>query len=371
MQVPLIIHADKIITFLRPYGKDLNLKIGDIVRAEVINVMNSGDVALRVSQKNGENSIIVAKSDIPLAKGATVLFKVAASDSEIKLQFMGTASEGNKTVQINEESLPQRVLRMLSEFAGSKLKPEELKLMDEIFKALPDRIKTAFPEFRALERIMPEIEKVNSEILKKSLEESGVLLETKLKLAVQEQGETGTADRLNSLLSGSDNKLELLKLKAALQDEHVLDALKRAGIRPTEVSGTVDKLIKNLEYFQLTSQVNDAVYTFLPLTWQELREGELSFRKNRDGRGESYTCDINLDMEASGKLSISVTLYEGAFYVTFYAENTKLKSMIEEGRGLMEDKFSAADLLLKAVNITQKQGISFGAKKEQGLNIKV
>ncbi len=372
MQVPLIINADNVLTLLKPFGKSLNLKINDIISAEVLNVMDSGDVSLRVQLKNGESSILVAKSDIALTKGMTVQFRVTASDSEIKLQFMGTASEGNKMIEkTGEELLPQKVLRMLSEFAGSKMKQEDLTLMQEVFKALPERIKTAFPEFRALERIMPEIEKLSSELLKKSVEDSGILFETKLKLAVQEQGLDGTGERLKSLLSGGDHKMELLKLKEALQDPQLAAVLQRTGIKPSEVGGMVDKLIKNVEFFQLTSQVNDAIYTFLPLTWQELKEGELSFKKGRDGRGESYTCDINLDLEPAGKLSVAVTLYEGNFFVTFYAADEKLRQMIDSNREFLETKFSAAGLNLRVVNVGQKQEIDFGAKKTQGLNIKV
>jgi len=368
MQIPLIIHPDNVLTFLKPYGRNFNLKINDIIKAEVLNVMASGDVSLRIQQKNGEGSIIVAKSDIPLTKGMTIQVKVAASDAEIKLQFMGTASEGNKSVQTSAEELfPQKVLRVLSEFAGSKLKQEDLKLLEEIFRALPDRLKAAFPQFLSLEKIMPEIEKLNSELLKKTVEDSGVLFETKLKLAVQE----GSPEKLNSLLASGDHKLELLKLKASLQDAQIISALRSVGIKPSEVDGVVDRLIKNMEFFQITSQVNDAVYTFLPLTWQELREGELSFKKGRDGRGESYTCDINLDLDPAGKLSVAVTLHEGNFFVTFYAAQENLKQMIDDGRESLEKKFRDAGLPLKAINIATKQEISFGAKKAQGLNIKV
>jgi hypothetical protein len=100
---------------------------------------------------------------------------------------------------------------------------------------------------------------------------------------VQEHGLNGTDERLKSLLSGGDHKMELLKLKEVLQDTQLSSVLQRTGIKPSEVTVMVDKLIRNVEFFQLTSQVNDAIYTFLPLTWQELKEGELSRRKGWQG----------------------------------------------------------------------------------------
>lgn len=372
MQFPLIINSENVLTLFKSYGKDLNLRINDIIKADVLNVFDSGEVSLRIMQKNGESSIIVAKSDIPLTRGMTVEFRVTASDAEIKLQFMGTASDGNKTIGDEaHELLPQKVLRMLSEFAGSRLKQEDLNFMEEIFKALPDRVKTSFPEFRALERIMPEIEKLSSELLRKSVEDSGILFETKLKRAVQEQDLSGTSERLKILLSSGDQKLELFRLKEALHTTELTGALQRAGIKPAEVAGMVDKLIRNVEFFQLTSQVNDAIYTFLPLTWQELKEGELSFKKGRDNRGESYTCEINLDLEPAGKLSVAVTLHENSFYLSFYAADQKIKDLISKGKDLLEQRFREAGMSLRVVNISRKQEIDFGAKKTQGLNIKV
>jgi len=227
--------------------------------------------------------------------------------------------------------------------------------------------RASFPQFLALERIMPEIEKLNSEVLKKSVENSGVLFETKLKLAVQDGG----PERLRSLLAGDDHKLELLNLKAALQETQVVSLLRDAGIKPSEVGTLVDKLIRNLEFFQISSQVHDAVYTFLPLSWQALKEGELSFRKNSEERNESYSCEINLDLEPTGRLSIAVTLFEGHCFITFNAEDQGFKELIEEEKDMLNRRFSEAGLILKAVNIARRQEIQFGAGEALDLNIKI
>ncbi|NTU41615.1 MAG: flagellar hook-length control protein FliK [Nitrospirales bacterium] len=371
MQNALIVHPDSIITFLKPYGRELDLRIGEVIRAEVLNVMSSGDVALRISRKGSDSLILMAKSDIPLTKGTSVFFKVSATDSEIRLQYMGPAVEGSKPEMPAEGSLPQRIRQMLDGLAGSKMKAEDLRFMEEALSRLPEKIKDALPELRALERLMPEIGKLSSELLRRSVEESGLLFETKLRLAVQGEAEADTAARLKEVLSGSDHKLDLLRLKAALQEGEVIEAMRTAGVRPAELSATVDKLIRNLEYFQLSSHIGDAVYTFLPLAWQELREGELSFRKNRDSKGSSYSCDISLDLNPAGKLSISVSLFEDAFYVTFYTEDAGLSALIEQGKEMLEQRFSSAGLILKAVNISQKGDLSFGAKKEQGVSIRI
>lgn len=366
MHLPPIIQSEGVITFLKPFGKDFRLNVGEVVKAEVLNVMDSGSVSLKVTRKNGESSIIVAKSSTPLATGSTASFRVSGGDNEIKLQLMGTATDGSRTSGHAEEPLADKILRVLSEFTGSRLKQEDLDLIGELFRALPGKVKSSMPELNALQRMLPEAGKLNPELLMKSVGESGVLFETMLKIAVRD----GDPEKLGRLLRSDDHKLALLRLKAALEDEAFMVALYKTGLKADEISATVDKLIRNIEFFQVSSSVNDAVYTFLPLTWHGLSEGELCFKKGMEGMRASYTCEINLDLDPMGRLSVSVTLFEGGFYLTFHAEETGAKELISKNREHLERKFSEAGLTLKALNISRKKDIAFGPERRQGLDIK-
>jgi flagellar hook-length control protein FliK len=112
-------------------------------------------------------------------------------------------------------------------------------------------------------------------------------------------------------------------------------------------------------------------YTFLPVLWDDLRDGEFLFRKNREGGRESYTCDINLDIESLGKLSISVTILDKSFYITFFTERNEVKDLIQLQKHILESRFASQGLSLKAINFNYKKDIPFGKASEQGVDVKI
>lgn len=372
MQIPLIIQSDNLITFLKAAGKGIRLEIGDIVKAEVINAMESGDVALRIVQDNGKGGIIIAKSNIPLMKGETVLLKVMGGDSEIRLQLVGKSFESQ--MQPAKEvvaEIPENILKALSELSASRMKNADFTLLRSLFRSIPENIKTSHPEFSLLEKIMPEIERLNAGLLKKSVEESGILFETKLKFEVKGTESNLKTDNISSLITETDQKGLLLRIKDLMTDDHVTAALRSSGLKPEEIINGIEKFIRNIEFFQVTSRINDMLYTFLPVVWQELKDGELSFRRQRDDERESYTCDINLDLEPAGKLSASVTVFEGSFYVSFNTEKPETKDLLLAEKKRLEQQFADAGLRLQVINVGQGQEIVFGAKQRQGLDLKV
>ncbi|MBA4373175.1 MAG: hypothetical protein C0402_09985 [Thermodesulfovibrio sp.] len=446
MQIPVIVTNDNIYSFYRSFGKALQFSVGDIVKAEVIKAMASGTVSLRITTGDGETGLIAARTSLPLTAGSQVMLKVAGGEGEIRLQLVGTASEGSLiNNQPPHENIPAKLISMLSGLANAKIKNEDLLVLQQAFAKIPGAIKTAFPEFRALEDLMPQIAKVNPELLQKSVEGSGVLFETKLKLVSQDmlqQSEGGsgpgfvvegdedqikllrqvisdetvlkavkasgtteadlaaTVDKVirnvmdpsgkvsgQSLHAGgpelaaannkllftpeTDQKALLLKLGDLLRDGDVVSSLKAAGVNAPEVSGVVDRMLKNIEFFQLSSKVNDVLYTFLPVTWQEMRDGEITFKQEARSGSRAFTCDISLDLITLGRLSVSITLFEGSYHVTFYAEDTGTRSLIEAEKSQLEQGFSEGGLPLRVVSVAAKRGASFGATDKKGLDIKV
>ena len=84
----------------------------------------------------------------------------------------------------------------------------------------------------------------------------------------------------------------------------------------------VDSLIKNIEFFQLQSKLNDTIELFIPFFWKSLRDGELVFSESYKGPSDSksYSCTINLDLESSGRVSAIVLLMHDSVHLSFIAE---------------------------------------------------
>ncbi len=369
-----IINSDKFLTFVTPPGKSVSLKAGAVVRAEVIDVVETGEVTLRVilpvdEGKYGQGSLIKARSEVPLTKGQDIYLEILGGDKDIKMRFIGNAQD---TAKSESDNVSANLFKMLAELSGSKLSSSEFKFLLNTLKSLTEDMKVVLSELKGLEKFFSEMKQLNGSLLKAIVEDSGVLFETRLKLSIlkglADSREPASRDLL--LQTEGDIKGMLLKLRELLKDQNIIEALKLAGLRGKEIADTVDKFIKNIEFFQLTSKVNDMLYTFLPVLWDDLKDGELLFKKNSDDNQDSYTCNINLELEPLGRLSISLTMFDKAFYITFLTERLDARDIINSEKQAIEERFASLGLALKAINVNQKHNIEFGQTQNHEVNLK-
>jgi hypothetical protein len=351
-------------TFSTHYTRNLSLKVGDIINAEVIEVMDSGSVSLRIIHESGQKTpIIIAKPDMPLSIGERLLLKVTDLGEQIRLQLMGMSNE----LKANDgtEAIASRIYAMLSDLSNSRLKSEDMRLLIRFFRSMPDAVKSVLPEINILSGIMPEIESLNQKLLKRSVEGSGVVFESRLKLlTAKELMDAGE-------LAVVDAKGLILKIIGKLSDAEVINVLKMLGFDHKEMEKTLNRMLRNIEFFQLTSYINDLLYTFLPVSWYGLRDGELMFKRDKGAKGDSFTCRVYLSFERIGSLLVSVTLFNKAFYVTFYAEMPDTVEMILSAKALLEKRFIESGLLLNAVNVSQRLDIDPCVKGQGELDIRV
>ena len=73
------------ITLLKPSGKSINLKAGELIKAEVVDIMPSGTVVVRLKDFH-----VPIKTEIPLKEDTSLLLKVLQGDvdKKIKLQLI-------------------------------------------------------------------------------------------------------------------------------------------------------------------------------------------------------------------------------------------------------------------------------------------
>ena len=353
-------------------GKAFPLKIGTLVRAKVIDVNEKGGVLLRLlsgskSKGNLQGALIKASSEVPLTKGQTLYLEILGGKESIQMKFVDDA---RMTSESPMQNIPPKLLDMLASLSESRLSNTEFKFILNMLKSLPQNIKKSIPEFRTLEKLLLDIKQIDGKRLKAFVETSGVAFETRLKIAVL--NDSGSILRnLMALQAEGDLKALLMRFKKLLKDEGVINTLKLSGFRISDVSGTVDRFIRDIEFFQLTSRLNDMFYTFLPVLWDDLRDGEFIFKKGKGNRRGSYSCDINLDLESMGKLSISVTILNSSFYVTFFTEREDIKDIIKSQKHILEGRFASQALPLKAISVNQKKEIVFGKTQIQGINVKI
>ncbi len=314
-----------------------------------------------------KEKIIRAKSEVLLIKGQNIHLEVVGGKKNFKMRFIGVSRSPSNALQ---ENIPTRFLEVLAKFSESRLSNSEFKLLLKTLRSLPDSIKAALPELKGLEKLLSRITQLNDRLLKSSVETSGVLFETRLKFAVLR--EPGTVlQSLLALQAEGDLKALLLRLKRSLKDRDVINILRQAGFKESEIANTLERFIRNIEFFQLMSKAHDMLYTFLPVLWDGLKDSEFMLRKHPDNGKDSYTCDINLDLESLGKLSISVTVSDKNFYITFLTERPGVDGLINSQRLALERRFATQGLSLRMINIHHKQNIAFGQAQRHGINLKL
>ncbi len=452
------------ISIEKPTGKAISLKSGEIVKAEVMDILPTGGVTLKV-----KGDFITAKTDIPLEKGSLAFFKVTdlpVEGKDLKLQFMGYTPESAKdhemtlsSFNIKESPIPKLIQELTNSLTdikkgiasgGGNADANIVKLQNinsEILKALPTDINSLPKEIRTqLQNLLqaslktagegiqtrlegfikqlPEgiknhplvqnltkdltvsIEKLLQTPMKGVLQDTGVALEAKLKAIVEmfqqmkysenlkeeatilPQGkDTVTHEQKQSLQHDmtaikKDLKAGLLQLKQLIMEEgkETVKGFSTADLTPTQreiAVRVIDGLIKDIETFQVLSKTTDSFYTFLPINWQELKDGEVSFKRGRsDAKGISYSCRINLDLERFGKLSVMVMIYNKEFLVSFRAENPAFQAILSNNVNVLQDAFIARGLNLKAVNVLDSNDTSMEQFErleslENQVNIKV
>jgi hypothetical protein len=364
-------NARNILTFIGQANRALSLKAGSVIKAQVQDVKDNGNALIRIlttggGQENKQNTVIKAFSEIPLAKGQTIYLEVLDNKDSIQMRFIG---ESGGQANSAKQNIPAKFLELLANLSDSKLNNSDIKTLIHMLKSLPEHIRTAVPEFRSLENFLMDANQLTGKQLKAFIESSGVAFETKLKIAVM--NDPGSVfQSLAALQSEGDLKALLLRLKKMAKNQNFINALKESGLKPAEISSLADRMIRNIEFFQLSSKINDMFHTFLPVMWDSLKDGEFIFKKGSHNSKNSYTCDINLDLDPLGRLSISVTTVDKGFYITLHAERPETQSLISSSRDMLEKRFSAQGLSLKMMNVGQKDEISFGNLHSQGINLK-
>ena len=164
---------------------------------------------------------------------------------------------------------------------------------------------------KVLKNIMGDLQNVSEKDLKAKLENSGVFLESKIK---------------KTPLSGQKEMLAT-DLKAVLLKTH--DELS-ASQHPNkqELLKQIDKLSLQIDYYQLSSHLNNASSLYIPYSWDALEEGNITLKSAKD---EKFFCDIELKLKEYGELKLRLGMFEkNQLNMNITTESEELKKLIKE-----------------------------------------
>jgi len=191
------------------------------------------------------------------------------------------------------------------------------------------------PKLSKLESFSQPIGTVNAPILKEKIADSGIFMESKIAALAD-----ASSEKLEESM-GRDVKSNLLTLKSALEELNVPN--KEA------LQTHLDQLITKIDYHQLLSHLSSTNSLYFPFSWDQLQEGNLTFKK---AKGKKFYCEINLTLKEYGALDLMMGLYEeNQLDLQIYTEKTELKTLIQTHLELLRALLIDAGITLRLLRI--------------------
>ncbi|HHN63893.1 MAG TPA: flagellar hook-length control protein FliK [Nitrospirae bacterium] len=342
---------------LYPEGRPpVSLSSGEILRARVVSIKDRETLTLAL-----KGSTIRAKSEVALNRGDSIIVKVESRGDQLRLKLLGIDQQ---------EALQTPSVRF---FSGPGMEKKTLgELLDLIgrLNKLPPVIKERLPEIeKIVGRFSLSPVSLKGDQLKDLTESSGVLLETRLKHILLGGPQGGPAPEW----IGRDMKVLLLQLLDRLNEGDTIKFIRQNSGSVSSIRKTLNELLQNIQYHQLESRINDAVQTYLPLIWPELRDGLLVFRrlKRPHPRDSALCCFIRLTLDRYGELVTSLLYQNGFIHVVFYSESALLLDSLERHNTLLKSAFDSAGLRLSTLRVSLEREMKKAFLRGEGVDIKV
>jgi hypothetical protein len=425
IRIQEIATAGQFITLLKPVGKEVPLRLGEILEGQVVDIFPEGGLTIKV-----KGGFLPARTGLDFQKDQNIQLKVLnqrGPKGELILQVIDQKPESlplsdklpifpnsrQQTVEILTRQLSNLIGKLTysggNGAAGAVNGKQALAvetgqlnhLLESLLKALPANIelipKTIRVQLQHIlqysltglgkniqervalllshmaedmnepllgpnlkDRLLVSIEDLVANQIKTALENSGVALEAKLKSLSAHPSDDSKINK--------DLKAILLQIKETMEQEEGIGSKpgliqkmngfgtnSRGEVFPAEpkIFSEVDSLLKDINTFQLLSKVSDSFWTFLPVQWQELKNGDLVFKRRTADNGDvSYSCGIHLDLgEEMGPISVFMVYQFRDFNLTLKIDHPGLKAEVDSHLRELKENFKSAGLTLRNVSL--------------------
>lgn len=310
-----------------------------------------------------------------VAKLEDLVQKSLLIESKIQNSTQSTPQEIAKvTTQIKQilNRLEILTLNPAKESILEKKSQEILKLVEQTLKTIeffPRELSRA----TISEKIKQIVNLIKSEMIKSDakspLHVEVAKLVNKLEIVMKEQIATKQIVPNQRLLTDisikhelvNDIKSVLLSIKSELATQTTSSS--------REIFLQVDRLLIQIESFQLLSLSSNSLSTYLPFLWDGLQEGQVSLKSLEENR---FFCEINLKLKEHGKIDLMMILFEEIHLnISMFAEKKEFISLVRENLSSLKQGINRLGLIPLSVELKiretedEVQSHSLGA----GLNI--
>ncbi len=331
---------------------------------------------------------VVAKLEELVQKSSLIESKIQNSPKEILQAVQKDVKKDIVQIAPSEiKKVVAEVKQVLNELKSlvldSKKEPILESKSQEIVKLVEQTLKTPdfFPKELSKATISEKLQQVvnlikselNKSDVKNSLHVEVAKLTNKLETVIKEQVITKQIVPNQKLqveapikhVLANDIKSTLLNIKHELSTQTTPIA--------REISIQVDRLLTQVDYFQLVSLSSNSQTSYLPFLWDGLDEGQVSLKKLKENR---FFCEINLKLKEYGKIDLMLMLFDDIHLnISVFAEKKEFIELVQENLPALKQGINKLGLIPSTVQLKERhlkeETQNFTGSLGTGLNIEV
>lgn len=207
------------------------------------------------------------------------------------------------------------------------------------------------------EKLQQVVNLIKSELVKSDVKNSlhveVAKLTNKLEAVIKEQIATKQIVPNQKLLVELPIKTELANdIKSTLLNiKHELSSQNAPASR--EISFQVDRLLTQIDYFQLLSLSSNTQTSYLPFLWDGLQEGQVSLKKLKENR---FFCEINLKLKEYGKIDLMLMLFEDInLNISVFAEKKEFIDLVQDNLPTLKQGINKLGLIPSTIQLKERQ----------------
>lgn len=287
------------------------------------------------------------------------MLKTLPSSIQAKIENLSTEGKIDLSASGKEKGIQlvlQEILKELS--TGSKNRSEIANILEhnkqslkfkniatdikQIISLLPTDLKDSSKTTKLQEILkasLIDMKNFDGKTVKSSLENSGILLESKIGQSQEIQ-----KNNLGIIKNySSDIKNILLQLKEMISLQNSTEPLTK------ELKTSIDKALSQIDYYQISSYVTNSNHSYLSFLQDDFEDVDIKFQGTKD---DEFSCLIDLTLKEKGDLKILLQLdKKSQIQINIGVENDDFKKEIQEKLQKLRVQIDRLGLSIISLNI--------------------